>query len=293
LTHYCINAGAEVPVKALHQKLVVFLVKRACLNIYSLNNRLQKTSWCASVIEHFKITFQNCIEIKQFKLILSAAVCLAAHTRCSLSVYEAHTEWSHARSAWCHARPQRSLLSLRSRPSPRSRSLRRWPHSHLCRLRSRSGWESHDSKANNNEGSPRLQTPATYSGCNALRQLTVHISTNDLHYCKPACLLQWSPSGGRPRSPPPVTAPPRRIVPHHQQQQTALEDQWPASNKLPPHNHAVAKTTLCIHTSPGPAKTPHVQPQPAAATTTQPKPGSGPHYGTEFPQLVTEAQAQT
>jgi hypothetical protein len=26
----------------------------------------------------------------------------------------------------------------------------------------------------------------------------MHISTNDLHYCKPARLLQQAPSGGRP-----------------------------------------------------------------------------------------------
>ncbi len=40
--------------------------------------------------------------------------------------------------------------------------------------------ESHDSKANDNEGSPR---------------------TNDLHCCKPARLLQLAPSGGRPHRP--------------------------------------------------------------------------------------------
>jgi hypothetical protein len=34
---------------------------------------------------------------------------------------------------------------------------------------------------------------------NALSQLTIHISTNDLHCCKPARLLQLAPSGGRPR----------------------------------------------------------------------------------------------
>ena len=37
----------------------------------------------------------------------------------------------------------------------------------------------------------------------------MHISTNDLHCCKPARLMQLAPSGGRP-CPPPATAPPRR-----------------------------------------------------------------------------------
>jgi hypothetical protein len=50
----------------------------------------------------------------------------------------------------------------------------------------------------------------------------------------------------------------------------------------PPHNRAAAKTTQHIHTSPGPAQTPHAPPQPAEASTTHPKPRSGPHYGTEF-----------
>ena len=35
---------------------------------------------------------------------------------------------------------------------------------------------------------------------NALRQITMHISANDLHCCTPALLLQLVPSGGRPRS---------------------------------------------------------------------------------------------
>ncbi len=49
----------------------------------------------------------------------------------------------------------------------------------------------------------------------ALRQLTIHISTNDLHCCKPAHLLQLAPSGGRPRSSPLATAPPRITPPRH------------------------------------------------------------------------------
>jgi hypothetical protein len=56
----------------------------------------------------------------------------------------------------------------------------------------------------------------------ALRQLTMHISTNDLHCYKPAHLLQRAPSGGRPRSRPPDTAPPR-IDPPHQQRRTAFK----------------------------------------------------------------------
>ena len=55
--------------------------------------------------------------------------------------------------------------------------------------------------------------PHTHAG-NALRQLTMHISTNDLHCCKPARMLQWAPSGGRPRCRPPATAPPRSDPPH-------------------------------------------------------------------------------
>jgi hypothetical protein len=43
----------------------------------------------------------------------------------------------------------------------------------------------------------------------------MHISTNDLHCCKPARLLQLAPSGGRPRRRPPATAPPRIAPPCH------------------------------------------------------------------------------
>jgi hypothetical protein len=56
----------------------------------------------------------------------------------------------------------------------------------------------------------------------------MHISTNDLHCCKPARLLQQAPSGGRPHRRPPATAPPR-IAPPHQQRRTALED-WSRSS---------------------------------------------------------------
>ena len=45
----------------------------------------------------------------------------------------------------------------------------------------------------------------THAG-DALRQLTMHISTNDLHCCKPACLLQLARSRGRPRRRLPATA---------------------------------------------------------------------------------------
>ena len=41
----------------------------------------------------------------------------------------------------------------------------------------------------------------------------MHISTNDLHCCKPARLLQLAPSGGRPRRRPLATAPPRITPP--------------------------------------------------------------------------------
>ena len=37
----------------------------------------------------------------------------------------------------------------------------------------------------------------------------MQISTNDLHCCKPARLLQLAPSGGRPHRRQPATAPPR------------------------------------------------------------------------------------
>jgi hypothetical protein len=49
----------------------------------------------------------------------------------------------------------------------------------------------------------------------------MHISTNDLHCCKPARLLQQAPSGGRPRHRPPATAPPR-ITPPHQQRRDCV-----------------------------------------------------------------------
>jgi hypothetical protein len=64
--------------------------------------------------------------------------------------------------------------------------------------------------------------PHTHAGA-ALRRLTMHISTNDLHCCKPARLLQLAPSGGRPHRRPLATAPPR-ITPSHQQRPTTLED---------------------------------------------------------------------
>jgi hypothetical protein len=41
----------------------------------------------------------------------------------------------------------------------------------------------------------------------------MHISTNDLHCCKTARLLQLAPSGGRPRPRPPATAPSCIVVP--------------------------------------------------------------------------------
>jgi hypothetical protein len=71
---------------------------------------------------------------------------------------------------------------------------------HWC---GRAGPESHDSKARDNEGSPRVQPPD-----HRHRQLTMHISTNDLHCCKPPHLLQLAPSRGHPRLRPPATAPP-------------------------------------------------------------------------------------
>jgi hypothetical protein len=42
----------------------------------------------------------------------------------------------------------------------------------------------------------------------------MHISTNDLHCCKPARLLQQAPSGGRPCRRPTATAPPHIAPPH-------------------------------------------------------------------------------
>ena len=74
----------------------------------------------------------------------------------------------------------------------------------------RTGLESHYSKANKDEGSPRLQaSPHQHTYIDyALRQLTMHISTNDLHCCKPAHLLQLAPSGGRPRCRQLATTPP-------------------------------------------------------------------------------------
>jgi len=109
----------------------------------------------------------------------------------------------------------------------------------------------------------------------ALRQLTKHISTNDLlSLLSPAQLLQLALSGGLPRSLPPATSP--RATQHPTASSSsptttdcaAMEDRLPATSKLQPQE----KTTLCIHTSPGPAQTPHALPQPAAADTTQPKP---------------------
>jgi hypothetical protein len=62
-------------------------------------------------------------------------------------------------------------------------------------------------------GQPKVAAPRPHTHADdALRQLTMHISTNDLHCCNPARLLQLAPSGGRPRLRPPATAPPR--MPH-------------------------------------------------------------------------------
>jgi hypothetical protein len=70
----------------------------------------------------------------------------------------------------------------------------------------------------------------------------MHISTNDLHCFKPVCLMQWAPSGGRPRLLPSATAPPR-IDPTQQQRQTALEDRWqcPAPAHISRHSPVKAK----------------------------------------------------
>jgi hypothetical protein len=65
---------------------------------------------------------------------------------------------------------------------------------------------------------------------NALRQITMHISANDLHCCTPALLLQLVPSGGRPRSSQSAIAPPHSVPPH-QEQQTTMEDLWTATSK--------------------------------------------------------------
>ena len=110
----------------------------------------------------------------------------------------------------------------------------------------------------------------------------MHISTNDLHCCKPARLLQLAPSGGRPRRRPPATAPPR-IAPPHQQRRTA-------ASKRPPHSNAAAKTTQPIHTSPGPAQNPHTPTQPTAAATTKTKPRSNSQYGNGKPQSLGELE---
>ena len=73
-------------------------------------------------------------------------------------------------------------------------------------------------------GQPQVAAtrPHTHTD-DALMHLTMHISTKDLHCCKPARLLQRAPSGGRPCSRPPATAPPRSAT-LYQQQQTVMED---------------------------------------------------------------------
>ena len=80
----------------------------------------------------------------------------------------------------------------------------------------------------------------------------MHISTNDLHYCKPARLLQWAPSGGRPRRCLSATAPPRRAPPHQQRQSvTTLEDRWPLSSKRPPPQPLLSKDATAHSHQPG------------------------------------------
>ncbi len=57
-------------------------------------------------------------------------------------------------------------------------------------------------------GQSQVAAPCQHTRAgDALRQLTVHISTNDLHCCKPARLLQLAPSGRRPRRRPPAIDP--------------------------------------------------------------------------------------
>ena len=98
----------------------------------------------------------------------------------------------------------------------------------------------------------RGQPHAQKQDGDALRQLTMHISTNDLHCCKPARLLQLAPSGGRPRRRPPATAPPR-IVPPHQQRRTAMEDMTGRQQTVPPQQRRSKDATA--HLNPG---TPHL-----------------------------------
>ena len=125
----------------------------------------------------------------------------------------------------------------------------------------------------------------------------MHISTNDLHCCKPARLLQRAPSGGRPRSRPPATAPPRSdptsptttdcagrrddVLYLFLQKQKSMAGR---QQTAPPQPRRSQHATAHPH-QPG-AQTPHAPSHPAAAATAQPKPRSGPHYGTEFDQIL-------
>jgi hypothetical protein len=77
---------------------------------------------------------------------------------------------------------------------------------------------------NFSKGSPRTQPPTHIRiMVMHLLQLTMHISTNYLHCCKLARLLQRATSGGRPRHRPPPP-PPLRSEKPHQKRQTAHED---------------------------------------------------------------------
>jgi hypothetical protein len=105
--------------------------------------------------------------------------------------------------------------------------------------------------------------------------------------CEPARLLQRAPSGGRPCHRPPASP----TMTDHLTKNDRLHwktDGRPPANGLPPALRQQSRHKLHrqrIHTSPGPAQTPHTLPQPTAATA-QSKPRSGPHYGTEF-RLLT------
>ncbi len=67
------------------------------------------------------------------------------------------------------------------------------------------------------QGQPQVADPQPHThAVYVLRQFTIHISTNDLHCCKPALLLQRAPSGGRPRQRPANTVPLHSDPPHQQ-----------------------------------------------------------------------------
>jgi hypothetical protein len=108
----------------------------------------------------------------------------------------------------------------------------------------------------------------------------MHISTNDLHCCKPARLLQLAPSGGCPRRRPPDTAP-TRIAP------LTNDDvlQWKTDGRQPANGPPTATPQQRRHSPSTPARGPPKPPSPRLSPLPPPPPSQS--QG-QIPITITE-----